>query len=183
MDGQDTVRILKAALFAAEKHAPQKRKGVAEEPYVNHLLEVAFLLAEATGGADTDLIIAGLLHDTVEDQGVTGQQLEQEFGADVAGLVSEVTDDKSLPKEERKRLQVVNAPHKSPRAKMLKLADKTSNLRAITCSPPKDWPLERKRAYFEWARQVVEGCRGVHAGLEQWFDCAYSDGLSVLDRQ
>ena len=174
----DIVRITRALDFAARKHVHHRRKGLAAEPYINHLAEVAMLLAEATGGKDTELVIAGLLHDCIEDQDVTFGELAELFGADVAGLVAEVTDDKSLEKAERKRLQVAHAPHKSERAKMLKIADKTSNLRSMKSSPPKHWDEQRRWDYFEWARAVVAGCRGVSAFLEARFDEAYSSGKS-----
>jgi (p)ppGpp synthase/HD superfamily hydrolase len=170
-------RILAAARFAAEKHARQKRKGLAGEPYVNHLIEVAELIAESTDPFDTNLVIAGLLHDTIEDTGVTAGELAQRFGDDVAGLVLEATDDKSLPKETRKALQVQTAPLKSPRAQTLKLADKVSNLRAILASPPADWSEERKRQYFEWARQVVSGFTSPNASLKAEFDRTYQKFL------
>jgi (p)ppGpp synthase/HD superfamily hydrolase len=169
--------IARALDFAARKHVDQRRKGEAEEPYINHLAEVANLLAEATGGEDAVLVAAGLLHDTIEDVGVTHAELAQAFGPEVADLVREVTADKSLPKQERKRLQVEHAPHKSGRARQLKIADKTSNLRAIRNSPPKDWDEERKREYFDWARRVVDGCRGVNAKLEATFDEAWKAGV------
>lgn len=175
----DIVRLTRAFDYAAQKHSGQRRKGVAEEPYINHLAEVAALLAEATGGQDVDLVIAGVLHDCIEDQQVKYEELVELFGADVADIVREVTDDKSLKKVERKRLQVEHAPHKSDRARMLKMADKTSNLRALATSPPKDWDAQRKREYFEWARAVVAGCRGVNAALEQKFDEAHGVGNKI----
>lgn len=156
---------------AAHWHSGQKRKGQAAEPYVNHLTEVAELVAEATEGGDLALVIAAVLHDAVEDAGVTAREIAAEFGEDVARLVLEVTDDKSLPKEERKRLQVETTPHKSSRAKIIKLADKTSNLTAIRTSPP-PWPLERQQAYLDWARAVIAGARGVNRMLEDRFDAA-----------
>lgn len=167
---EDIIRLARAVDFAASKHVDQRRKGEAAEPYFNHLSEVARLLAEATDGNDPNLVIAGLLHDTIEDQGVTRAELVVEFGDDVASLVEEVTDDKRLDKAERKRLQVVKAPYKSRRAKMLKIADKTANLRAILNSPPSDWSLQRKQEYFDWAKSVVDGCRGVNAWLDTQFD-------------
>jgi (p)ppGpp synthase/HD superfamily hydrolase len=115
----------------------------------------------------------------MEDQMVTGDALLANFGPDVAALVKEVTDDKSLPKAERKRLQVEAAPTKSDRAKMLKIADKTSNLKAILASPPPDWSAQRKQDYFVWAAQVVAGCRGVNAALEIGFDAAYRAGVDA----
>lgn len=170
----DIVRIARAVDFAARQHVGQRRKGEAAEPYFNHLSEVARLLAEATDGKDPDLVIAGLLHDTIEDQGVTPEEIAAEFGEQVASIVTEVTDDKGLDKAERKRLQVVKAPDKSPQAKALKIADKTANLRAILESPPAHWDIERKRTYFDWAKAVVDGCRGVNLKLEQAFDEAYA---------
>ena len=172
----DTLLIARALDFAARKHVHQRRKGIDKEPYINHLAEVAHLLAEATDGTDAHLVAAGLLHDTVEDQGVTHGELAEAFGRDVADLVMEVTDDKSLDKAVRKQLQVEHAPHKSARARMLKIADKTSNLRALRNSPPADWSAERKHEYFDWAARVVAGCRGVNERLEAAFDEAWSAG-------
>lgn len=165
--------VLKAAHFAAQKHAGQRRKGAAEEPYINHLLEVAELVASALAEPDANLIIAALLHDTVEDAGITKEELVETFGSDVADLVMEVTDDKSLPKAERKRLQVLTAPKKSVRAQVIKLADKISNLRAILASPPADWSVERKREYFEWAKRVVDGLSAPNQMLKAEFECLY----------
>ena len=167
---------------AAHWHRDQKRKGEAAEPYVNHLTEVADLVAEATAGGDLPLVIAAVLHDAVEDAGVTARQIAAEFGEDVAALVMEVTDDKSLPKEERKRLQVETTPHKSSRAKIIKLADKTSNLNAIRTSPP-PWPLERRQAYLDWARAVVAGARGVKPMLEERFDAAARELEAALNEK
>jgi len=153
----DVRSILDAALFAAEKHAKQRRKGAAGEPYINHLIEVAQLISSVLTEPDPNLIIAALLHDTIEDVGVTKDDIVKRFGSDVADLVAEVTDDKSLPKAERKRLQIENAPKKSVRAQMIKLADKISNLRSMLNSPPADWDAERIKQYFEWAKKVVAG--------------------------
>lgn len=172
-------RILAAASFAAEKHAQQKRKGENGEPYFNHLLEVAELIAASSPNLDVELMMAAFLHDTVEDTGVALQELEQRFGKDVAALVAEVTDDKSLPKETRKQLQVEHTPEKSSRAQTLKLADKISNLRAIISSPPVGWSLERKQQYFEWARQVVSGIAFPNEFLKSEFDKAY-EAISKL---
>lgn len=133
---QEWLQVLKAADAAARWHVHQRRKGAAEEPYINHLVEVAMLVAEATGGSDTNLVVAGLLHDAIEDCEVARELIAETFGEDVASIVEEVTDDKSLPKAERKEEQVKTAPTKSPRAKILKLADKVSNLRALAASPP-----------------------------------------------
>ena len=128
--------VLKAAVFAAEKHSGQRRKGAAAEPYINHLLEVAELVSNAMSEPDTNLVIAALLHDSIEDVGLTKEELVHAFGPDVADLVAELTDDKSLTKAERKRLQIVNEPKISVRAQLIKLADNISNLRAIRSCPP-----------------------------------------------
>src|SRR5438270_1011098 len=173
-------RIMAAARFAAEKHAQQKRKGENGEPYFNHLLEVAELIAASSPHLDVELVMAAFLHDTVEDTGVTMQELEQRFSKDVADLVAEVTDDKSLPKEIRKQLQVEHTPEKSSRAQTLKLADKISNLRAIISSPPIGWSRERKQQYFEWARQVVSGIASPNGFLKSEFDNAYQS-ISKLE--
>jgi (p)ppGpp synthase/HD superfamily hydrolase len=167
-------RILAAAHFAAQRHAGQRRKGLAGEPYINHLIEVAELVAASSEMVDTNLMMAAFLHDTVEDTGVTRDELEDLFGSDVAGLVMEVTDDKSLPKEKRKALQVQGAPKKSPRAQTLKLADKISNLRSILSSPPPDWSAQRKREYFEWARDVISGLSSPNKRLKEEFDQTYA---------
>jgi len=169
---QQWITVLHAADTAARWHVHQRRKGEAGEPYINHLLEVALLVAQATEGQDFNLVIAALLHDVIEDCEIPASAIAAEFGDDVAGLVAEVTDNKSLPKTERKRLQIDHAVHASPRAKILKLADKISNLRAMQASPPKGWSIERKLDYVDWARQVVAGLRGIDARLEAEFDRA-----------
>lgn len=166
------ITVLHAANTAAQWHVHQRRKGEAAEPYINHLLEVALLVAQATGGKDFDLVIAALLHDAIEDCETPAEEIAQHFGPDVAELVQAVTDDKSLPKMERKRLQIAHAAHAAPRAKLLKISDKISNLRAMAASPPKGWSIDRKMEYIDWARQVVGGLRGSHAWLEAQFDQA-----------
>jgi (p)ppGpp synthase/HD superfamily hydrolase len=172
------LQIVRALDFAAWAHSTQRRKGGAREPYINHLTEVARLVAQATDGKDDKLIIAALLHDVLEDQSmhVNHEMLVGNFGKRVACIVQEVTDDKSLPKAERKRLQVVHAPHLSRRARILKIADKAANLNSILQSPPKDWSAARKREYFAWAAEVVAGCRGVNAWIENVFDERLSQG-------
>jgi guanosine-3',5'-bis(diphosphate) 3'-pyrophosphohydrolase len=169
------VAVLRAADAAARWHVNQRRKGAAQEPYVTHLIEVARLVAEATAGADDNLIVAAFLHDTIEDQGITREEIAAQFGEDVAGLVVEVTDDKKLPKAERKRLQIEHAPKLTPRAKILKLADKISNLRSLATSPPTDWPMQRRVDYVNWTTKVVQGLRGASDLLERQFDRAAAD--------
>jgi len=169
---QKWILVLRAADAAARWHSHQRRKGAAGEPYINHLLEVAMLVAEATEGRDPELVMAALLHDAIEDQEVPRARIAEAFGEEVAAIVEEVTDDKSLEKSERKRLQVESAPKKSVRAKMLKLADKTSNLRAIAASPPAGWSVERRLDYVRWGRDVVAGLKGVSPWLEEKFERA-----------
>lgn len=175
--------VARAFDFAARRHVAQRRKGEAAEPYVNHLAEVAALLAEATDGKDAELVAAGLLHDTIEDQGVTQAELAQAFGATVASLVAEVTDDKALNWAERKRLQVELAPTKSKRARLIKLADKTSNLRSIARDAPETWSAKRQHDYVEWATQVIAGCRGSNDRLETEFDAARTSALAKIARR
>ena len=167
---KEWISVLLAADAAARWHVHQRRKGITQEPYINHLLEVAGLVTQATGGADPNVVIAALLHDAVEDQGVTPEAIAEDFGKHVADIVMELTDDKSLPKEERKRKQVENAGKKSHKAKLIKLADKTSNLRTVATSPAADWSVERRLEYIEWAKSVVAGLRGTSPWLEQQFD-------------
>ncbi|PWC36309.1 HD domain-containing protein [Azospirillum sp. TSO35-2] len=169
--------------FAAHKHIDQRRKGVRAEPYVNHLSEVALLVAEATNGQDPVVVIAALLHDTLEDTDASYEEIERLFGTEVVQVVAETTDDKRMSKAERKQHQIDAAPHASARARLVKLADKVSNLRSMAASPPADWPLTRKVEYFEWAHAVVAGLRGTDARLEQLFDRAYHDGLAELRGQ
>jgi guanosine-3',5'-bis(diphosphate) 3'-pyrophosphohydrolase len=138
---KEWIAVLKAADAVARWHVHQRRKGAAQEPYINHLLEVASLVAEATDGKDPDLVIAALLHDAIEDQEVPINLIADQWGEDVARIVEELTDDKKLPKGERKRKQVESAAHKSSKAKVIKLADATSNLRAITASPSPEWSV------------------------------------------
>lgn len=167
--------VLTAARFGATKHANQRRKGAAAEPYINHLLEVAELVSMALTEPDVNLVIAALLHDTVEDTDTTPAELIRNFGADVAGLVAEVTDDKSLPKKERKRLQIEHAPKKSVRAQTIKLADKISNLRSIRASPPVTWDAQRKKEYVEWAKRVVDGLSAPNPVLQAEFERVLRD--------
>jgi (p)ppGpp synthase/HD superfamily hydrolase len=144
------------------------------------LLEVASLVTEATGGTDPNLVIAALLHDAIEDQGVTSETIAKEFGQHVADIVMEVSDDKALPKAERKRLQIEHALKKSKQAKLIKLADKTSNLRAIASSPAADWSVERRLEYIEWAKSVVAGLRDASRWLERQFDEAVVQAMRSL---
>lgn len=176
---QVPARLLAAAAFAARKHKDQRRKGADASPYINHPLDVAERLASA-GVLDLVTLQAAILHDTLEDTETTAEELEAHFGAEVCRVVLEVTDDKSLPKEERKRRQVEHAAHISERAKLVKLSDKTSNVRDVTQDPPTGWSTERRLEYLAWATEVVDQVRGVHPELEARFDAAVAEGKRRL---
>ncbi len=158
MSGADTLRLTRALDVAARAHANQRRKGASQEPYINHLVEVAGLVAEATDGADVELVIGALLHDVIEDTAVAFDELERDFGGRVAGWVAENSDDMSVAKPERKRRRLEQAPHKSDGAKIIKTADVISNLRATAKSPPAGWPAE-------WCLGYIRGCRALHAAM------------------
>ena len=174
----DITLVAKAMDFAAQKHTDQRRKGSNDEPYINHPAEVAYLLAST--GADVETVAAGYLHDTVEDTETKHEEILREFGENISDIIREVTDDKSLPKAERKRLQLEHAKHASPSAKQVKIADKTSNLRSLFRAPPAGWDDQRKLEYINWSKAVVDNCRGVNAGLEACFDEAYKTVVKSL---
>lgn len=167
-------KLILAANFAAEKHKAQRRKDADKTPYINHPLALAHVLAVEGDVDDVDVICGALLHDTVEDTETTEAELLAGFGESITRIVLEVTDDKNLEKMARKEAQVAHAPHISDQAKLVKLADKISNLRDIAASPPAGWSLERKQDYFDWAARVINGLRGVHPKLEGLFDKVYS---------
>lgn len=166
--------VLRALSFAAHKHRDQRRRGAEASPYINHPIAVADVLVNEGRVDDCAIVCAALLHDTLEDTRTTAAELQAQFGPEITRTVQEVSDDKSLPKQERKRLQIEHAPSLSTPAKLVKLADKICNLRDIAVQPPADWSLARKQSYFDWARQVVQGVRGVSPALEAAFDEAYA---------
>ena len=179
----ETSLILKALEFAAARHRTQLRKGLDRTPYINHPIQVASLLANFAGETDPVLLTAAILHDVIEDTVDSVKERDElisiissKFGEEILALTLEVTDDKTLDKKERKRLQVVNAPHKSDNAKKLKIADKIMNLLDITENPPADWDLQRISDYFDWANNVVAGLRGVNTKLDYLFDECLSGG-------
>ena len=178
---KEPVAVLLAALkFAADKHSRQRRKDLAATPYINHLIAVAEVLSRIGGITDLPTLQAAILHDTIEDTDTSPQELEDHFGQEVRLLVEEVTDDKSLPKQERKRLQVEHAPNLSTRAKLIKLGDKICNVSEITPTEPAEWPLQRKLEYFDWAEKVVAGCRGCNPELEEHFDAVLKKSRESL---
>jgi (p)ppGpp synthase/HD superfamily hydrolase len=177
---ESTGLIIKAMNFAAEKHSDQKRKDDKASPYINHPIEVTEILWRIGDVRDITLLLASILHDTIEDTDATPEEIKSEFGEQVMSVVLEVTDDKSLPKEVRKQRQVETAPHKSPRAKMLKIADKISNVQDIISTPPSDWSLERRQEYVVWSERVVAGLRGVNEKLENYYDDLLANGRRTL---
>jgi GTP diphosphokinase / guanosine-3',5'-bis(diphosphate) 3'-diphosphatase len=181
--GSEVSFILNAAKFAAAKHKLQTRKDSEGTPYINHPLEVAELISRVARVSDPEVIAAAILHDTIEDTQTSKDEVRTTFGERVLSLVMECTDDKSLPKAERKRLQVLNAPHKSDEAKLIKIADKISNIKDIANVPPPDWSWQRRWDYLDWAQAVFEGLRGVSFELDQAFDEEMKHCRSVLDSQ
>jgi GTP diphosphokinase / guanosine-3',5'-bis(diphosphate) 3'-diphosphatase len=166
--------LLRALAFAAHKHRDQRRKDPDASPYINHPIALANVLVNEGGVTDVEVLCAALLHDTIEDTKTTLEELSAAFGARVAAIVAEVTDDATLLKAERKRLQVEHAPMLSPGAKLVKLADKICNVRDVAERAPPSWDLARRREYFDWAKRVVDALRGTHGALEAAFDAAYA---------
>ena len=180
IEAAPTTALLAALDFAAIRHRDQKRKGTDASPYINHPIEVAQILTSVGGVTDADVLRAAVLHDTVEDTDTSTDEIEANFGAKVRALVDEVSDDKSLPKADRKQLQVEHAPGLSDKAKLIKLADKICNVRDVIHDPPTHWALERRVEYLKWARQVVDGCRGTNDALEAEFDRILAEGEAQL---
>jgi (p)ppGpp synthase/HD superfamily hydrolase len=168
---KDVALILKALDFAAIKHRHQRRKN-GDIPYINHPIGVARILWEEGGIRDATTLVAAVLHDTVEDTQTTVEELKREFGEKIAAIVREVSDDKTLPKAERKRLQIEHAKKLSTEARLVKLGDKLYNLRDLAVKPPPTWRRERIQGYFAWAYQVVQAAGKVNTGL-----CARLDEL------
>lgn len=176
-------RVVDAIAFAAHAHRAQRRKDKDSTPYINHPVALVHILAVEAGIDDADVLCAAALHDYLEDCcGEDGQPtleegrdlLHRRFGLQVLALVEAVSDDKTLPKAERKRRQVEHAAHAPLGARLIKLADKTANLRDLSEFPPADWPAFRRREYFDWAARVIDPMRGTHAALEALFDAAHA---------
>ena len=172
-DSPQLALLFRALEFAARKHRDQRRKDIDSTPYINHPISVAREMIETAAIDDPDTLCAALLHDTIEDTDTSADELERLFGKTICELVLEVTDDKSLAKAARKQAQIDHAPMLSRPARAIKLADKICNLRDVTASPPPDWSLARRQAYFDWARQVIDGLRGDWPQLEARFDAEY----------
>lgn len=184
MNLTDYQRLLGALSFAAHKHRFQRRKDADATPYINHPIEVARTLVEVGGETDIDLLVAAVLHDCIEDTETTPGEIESLFGVEVLAIVLEVTDDKRLPKEERKRLQVEQASRKSERARKLKLADKICNVHDIQHHPPAQWSEERKAQYLAWVRAVLQQLEGTNFPMEKHLHALLQRGLmpQVVER-
>jgi len=180
LNTDDMTLFLTALKFAAVKHCNQRRKDRKATPYINHPIEVADILWQIGGVRDMVTIVGALLHDTLEDTDTTPAEIHNRFGAEVLALVQEVTDDKSLPKRERKRLQIEHAPHNSARAKQVKLGDKISNVHDLIHSPPHDWSWKRRQEYLDWAEQVVAGLRGANPALEAHYDALSAETKEAI---
>ena len=163
----DLELLARALSFAAHKHRDQRRKDVEASPYINHPIALFDHLVNVGGITDTVTLCAALLHDTIEDTETSHEELAEAFGTSISNIVAEVTDDKSLPKPERKQRQIEHAPHLSTRARAVKLADKTCNLTDVAQNPPRDWSEKRRSDYF------IDGLRGEWPQLEAAFDRAY----------
>ncbi len=163
-------KLIDAINFSAQKHRGQTRKGANAEPYINHPIDVMNILSKDGGIEEYDILISAVLHDTIEDTETTEVEIDKRFGSRVARIVLEVSDDKSLSKVERKNAQIAEAPHLSNQAKVVKLADKISNIKDIGASPPNDWTVARCEEYLLWSEKVVDGIRGTNESLESRFD-------------
>jgi GTP diphosphokinase / guanosine-3',5'-bis(diphosphate) 3'-diphosphatase len=166
--------LIDALAFAADKHRTQRRKDPEASPYINHPIALARVLSVEGRVRDVKVLAAAVLHDTLEDTKTTYEELHERFGPAIAGIVREVTDDKTLLPVERKRLQIEHAGELSHRARLVKLADKISNLRDLTVNAPAEWSLQRRRDYFDWAKKVIDKVRGTNKRLERAFDDAYA---------
>lgn len=171
----DAGLLLEALELASIRHRDQRRKDRESSPYINHPIAVARVLC-LHGVTDPSVILAGILHDTIEDTTTTREELAARFGESVAAIVAEVSDDKSLPRQQRKQLQIEHAPHLSTSAKLVKLADRICNVRDMVDSPPLDWSEQRRRDYVTWSARVVDGLRGTNAALERSFDEQHARG-------
>lgn len=181
VDPDDVSLILKAFKFAAFKHRTQRRKDEGASPYINHPITVAQMLWEIGGVREVATLVAGILHDVLEDTDTSPEELERGFGVEVSRIVQELTDDKQLPRALRKRLQQETAPHLSLPARHVRIADKISNLGDIIDFPPAKWSLERREEYVNWAGRVIDGLRGTNKALERYFDGVFEEARRRLE--
>src|SRR5262245_31071862 len=166
--------VIRAVEFAAQKHRMQRRKDSDASPYINHPIALMHVLCIDGGITEPAILAAAALHDTIEDTETTEKEFRTIFGDEIASLVLEMTDDKSLPKTERKRQQIEHAQHMSREAALVKLADKICNLRDVTANPPANWSLARRIDYFDWAKAVVDRLPAVSTRLFDLFEITYA---------
>lgn len=177
--------FLDALEFAAEKHRYANRKdhprghehGTA---YINHPIQAASLLWNIGQVRDINTLAAALLHDVLEDTPTKDEEIETRYGSKIFAIVKEVSDDKSLDRDLRKRIQVETAAKKSFEAKLVKLADKITNVRDIRLTPP-NWDKDRKLKYVEWSKEVVDQIRGTNPALEKKFDEEFSQAIQAIE--
>ncbi|MDM8567652.1 HD domain-containing protein [Candidatus Halobeggiatoa sp. HSG11] len=172
--------LLNALQFATTKHRNQQRKSREAIPYINHPIDVMMTLWEVGEIREISTLMAALLHDTLEDTDATEIEILELFGEQVLYLVQEVTDDKSLPKQQRKLNQIESASHKSVAAKQIKLADKTCNIHDIAYLPPDNWSLQQRQDYLDWTIKVVAGLRGTNLALENHYDVTLIQAQTML---
>ena len=172
--------ILKAAHFAAKKHRDQRRKDKHVSPYIIHPISVALAITQIGGVDDPEILAAALLHDTLEDTETTPEELEAEFGKKVCEYVLDVSDDKTLPKDERKIRQIEHAKKISKGAALIKLGDKISNVTDVINSPPVDWDINRRKEYLDWAEKVIKNCPKVNDRMENKFQEIIQQGRETL---
>lgn len=179
-------RMIRAVDFAARAHSTQRRHDVAKTPYINHPIGVAAILvrvARLLGNERqvSDVLVAAVLHDVVEDTIVTVGDVRAEFGNDVAAIVASVTDNTSLPKAARKQLQLEHIAVASTAAKLVKLADMLYNLRDLQREMPVGWTIERVQGYFAWKHTMLEAARGTDEALEEALDYVFAGTFSAYD--
>jgi guanosine-3',5'-bis(diphosphate) 3'-pyrophosphohydrolase len=180
---EDIALLLKALKFAAFKHRDQRRKDETASPYINHPIAVAETLWEKGGIRDVATLVAGILHDILEDTDTSSEELQREFGLEVCSIVEELTDDKGMPRAARKLLQLENSGNISRRAKYIRIADKISNVEDIVHSPPARWSLKRREDYVIWAGKVVDALRGANENLERYFDTVFSQAIEKIESE
>jgi guanosine-3',5'-bis(diphosphate) 3'-pyrophosphohydrolase len=166
---KDASLFLKALHFAADKHRDQRRKDESASPYINHPIYVAQILTDIGGIDDVEVLCGAILHDTVEDTETSMNDIELAFGLRIARIVEEVTDDKLLPKQARKKAQIDHARHISREGALVKVADKIANIRDIASNPPNDWSMQRRKEYLDWAEKVVSRCKPESPELVSYF--------------
>ncbi|MBZ0187356.1 MAG: HD domain-containing protein [Candidatus Obscuribacterales bacterium] len=179
---EDLALLFDALSYASEMHSKQRRKNKEASPYINHPIDVGRILVTIGKVNDTNILAAAILHDTIEDTAASHESIQERFGEDIACLVMECTDYKSLPKAKRKQLQIDHAAQKSERAKLIKLADKISNVSNIGESPPQDWSHERISEYLDWTEKVVAGLKGTNRDLDLLYQKVLSEARAAVGR-